>query len=137
MHHPAMSQHIIPTKFSGWNIIYIGQKDLVKVQFFRYLSALIKAHPIPHAIFETTMSGFIQILYHCSMSWKITPLYFRSSNSVYFGLKDTIEKEISPFRVVGWKFTKSLKSYLKLQVIFSFNFASPFSVMRDQSSVLF
>ena len=35
---------------------------------FRLLSALMKVHPIPHAIFETTRSGFIQILHHCSVS---------------------------------------------------------------------
>ena len=38
--------------------------------------------------------------------------------------------------MVGWKFTKFLMSYLKLQVSFSLNFASFFSVMRDNSSVL-
>ena len=31
---------------------------------FSTLSALMKVHPIPHAIFETTWSGLIQILYH-------------------------------------------------------------------------
>ena len=39
------------------------------------------------------------------------------------------------FWVVGWKFTKF--TYLKLQVSFSLNFASLFSVMRDNSFVLF
>ena len=40
------------------------------------LSVLMKVHPIPHVIFETTRSGFIQILHHCSVSWKITPLLY-------------------------------------------------------------
>ena len=31
---------------------------------FRILGAILKVHPIPHAIFETTKSGFIQILHH-------------------------------------------------------------------------
>ena len=35
---------------------------------FRLLGALMKVHPISHAIFETTRSGFIQILHHCSLS---------------------------------------------------------------------
>ena len=43
---------------------------------FRLLGALMEVHPIPHAIFETTRSRFIQILHHCSVSWKITPQYF-------------------------------------------------------------
>ena len=42
----------------------------------------MKVHPIPHAIFETTRSGFIQILHCCSVSWKITPPYFFSSNLI-------------------------------------------------------
>ena len=42
----------------------------------------MKVQPIPHAIFETTRSGFIQILHHCSASWKITPVYFLSWNLI-------------------------------------------------------
>ena len=99
------------------------------------LSALMKVHPIPHASFETERSGFI--LHHCSVSWKITPLYFWSPNLVYFGQKEPIEKKFPDFWVVGWKFTKFLMSHLKPQVSFSLNFASIFSVMRDNSSVLF
>ena len=45
--------------------------------------------------------------------------------------------KFSNFWVVGWKFTKFLISYLKLQISFSLNFASFCSVMRDNSSVLF
>ena len=39
--------------------------------------------------------------------------------------------------MVGWKFTKFLMSYLKPQVSFSLDFVSLFSVMRDNSSILF
>ena len=59
-----------------WNIICFGQKEPINVEFFRLLNALMKVHPIPHAIFETTKSRFIQILHHWSVSWKITPMYF-------------------------------------------------------------
>ena len=85
---------------------------------FRLLGALLKVQPIPHAIFETTRSGFIQTLHHCSLSWKITPLYFFSSNLIYLGQK------LLGSWVVGWNSTNS-------QVSFSLNFASLFSVMRD------
>ena len=37
-------------------------------QFFRLLSALMKVDPIPHGIFETARSRFIQILHRCSVS---------------------------------------------------------------------
>ena len=87
---------------------------------FRLLGSLLKVHPTPHAIFETTRSGFIQILHHYLVSWKITPLYFFSSNlkNFYLGQK------LLDFWVVGWNSTKS-------QISFSLNFASLFNVMRD------
>ena len=50
-------------------------------KIFRFLSALMKVHPISNAIFETTRSGFIQILHHCPVSWKITPLHFLAQTS--------------------------------------------------------
>ena len=137
MHPLSVSWHIIPLKLSNWNIILFGQKESINVQFFKLLSALMKVQPIPHAIFETTRSGFIQILHHCLVSWKITPLYFCSSNLVYFGQKEPIENKFSDLWVVAWKFTKFLMTYLKSQVSFSLNFASFFSVMRDNSSALF
>ena len=97
----------------------------------------MNVHPVPHSNFEATISGIIQILHHCSLPWEITPLYFCSSNLVYFGQKEPIEKKSSDFWVVGWKFIKFLMSYLKPQVSFSLNFASLFSVMRDNFSVFF
>ena len=70
-----------PLKFSNWNIICFGQKEPINVQFFRFLSALMKVHPIFYAIFETTKSKFIQILYHYSVPWKIILLYFLAQTS--------------------------------------------------------
>ena len=74
---------------------------------------------------------------HCSVSWKITPPYFFSSKFTYFGQKQPIEVKFWNFWVVEWKFSKFLMSYLKLQVIFSLNFVSLCSVMRNNSFVLF
>ena len=82
---------------------------------------------------HTTRSGFIQILHHRSVSWKISPLYFFSSNIIHFGQKQPIEVKFVGFWVFGWKFTKFLMSNLKVnrQVSFSLNFASLFNVMGD------
>ena len=67
-----------------WNFLakwlHFGQKEPFKVQNLRLLCALMKVHLIPHASFEITRSRFIHIFHHCSVSWKITPLYFFSSN---------------------------------------------------------
>ena len=66
---------------------------------FQTLSALMKVHAVPHAIFETTRSGFIQILHHCSVSWKITPQYFLAQTSY------TLDKKSPPkwnFQTFQW-----------------------------------
>ena len=118
MHHPLVSWHIIPLEFSSWNIVCFWQKESFKEQFFRLFSALMKVHPIPHAIFETARSRFVQILHHISVSWKITPLYCFSSN-LYTLDKKTYWIEILSLWVVERKSTKFLMSCLKLQVLFS------------------
>ena len=81
-----------------------------------------KVHLIPHAVFETLRSKFIQILYHCLVSWKITHLYFRISNLAYLEQKAPIKNKFSNFWVVEWKFTKFLMSHLEHQVSFSLDF---------------
>ena len=40
--------------------------------------------------FPSNKSVFLQILHHCSMSWKITPLFF-SSNNIYFAHKESLK----------------------------------------------
>ena len=57
----------------------------------RFLSALIKVHPIPHASFETTRSRFIKTLHHSSVSWEIILLYFFSWKCTWFGQKKPIK----------------------------------------------
>ena len=79
----------------------------------------------------------LQILYPSSVSWKITPLYFFSSNNIYFAQKEPIKMKIfETFRVLGSKFVKLLMPIFK-QVDSSPNFAFLFSFMKDNSSVLF
>ena len=85
--------------FFFWNCFAILSLFLSKYIFFRLLSVIMKVYLIPHAIFEITRQGFIQILHHCSVSWKINRLYFSSSNLIYFGQKEPIELKSSTF---GW-----------------------------------
>ena len=75
---------------------YVLDKRSPSKYIFRLLSALIKVHPIFHAIFENTSLGFIQVLNHCSVLWKITPVSFEQ--------KEPIKKTFPEFWVVGWKF---------------------------------
>ena len=74
--------------------VRFGQKGPIKVQIFKFLSALMKVDPISHASFETTRSGFIQILHHCSLSCLLCIFYLKP---LYFGQKEPIEVKFSDF----------------------------------------
>ena len=115
MYQASVSRHIVSVKSSSWNMICFWQKGYSK----------------------TTRSRFILSLHHCSVSWKITPLYCFSSNLICFRQKDLMEVKFSNFRVLVWEFIKSFMSYLKPPVRFRLDFALLFSVMRDMLSVLF
>ena len=72
----------------------------------------MKFHPNPLAIFETTRSEFIQILYRCSMSRKITPLYLFNLKCHIFWTKISHQnKTFGPLS--GW-----VKMYKISHVIF-------------------
>ena len=49
---------------------------------------------IPHVIFQPPCRFFFQILHHSPVLWKITPLYFLSSNNIYLAQKQPIKMEI-------------------------------------------
>ena len=68
--------------------LHAGQKEPIKVQIFKFLSALMKVPPIPHANFETTRLRFIQILHHCSVSCLLCIFFLKI---LYFGQKEPIE----------------------------------------------
>ena len=44
--------------------------------------------------FSSNKSVFLQILHHSLVSWKITSLYFFSSNNIYFAQKESIKMKI-------------------------------------------
>ena len=87
----------IPCHFSSHESVFpsivLWTKKAHQVQIFKFLSALMKVHPIPHASFETTRSRFTQILHHCS-------LYFLSQTLILW-TKIAHRSEI--FRLLsGW-----------------------------------
>ena len=106
--HSSVSWHIILLKLSSWSIIYFGQKEPIRVQFFSLLSALMKVHPTSHAIFGKTRSMFIQILHHCSLSWKITRLYFFSLNLYTLDKKSPSKWNFQTFEWLGENSPNSL-----------------------------
>ena len=87
--------------------------------------------------FPNHKSVFLQILYPSSVSWKITSLYFFSSNNIYFARKEHIKMKIfENFKCSGQNSSNCL-SILKWQVNSSSNFASFFTVMTHNFSVDF
>ena len=88
--------------------------------------------------FPSNKSVFLQILHHSSESWKITSLYFFSSNNIYFAQKEPIKMKIfGTFFECSGQIYQLFMSILKRQVDSSPNFVSLFSFMKDYSSVLF
>ena len=81
----------------------------------------------------------LQILYPSSVSWKITPLYFFSSNNIYFAQKEPIKMKIFEtfFECSGQNLSIFLMSILKRQVDSSPSFVSIFSFMKDYCSAQF
>ena len=78
----------------------------------------------------------LQILYPFSVSWKITPLYFFSSNNRYFAQQEHTKMKIfETFKCSGQKFVKFLISILKWPVNSFSNFASFFIAMTHNSSM--
>ena len=87
--------HVIFQATSQFSLkLRFGQKEPIKVQIFKFLSALMKVHQIPHASFETTRSRFIQILHHCSVSCLLCIFYLKP---LYFRQKEPIEVKFSEF----------------------------------------
>ena len=89
------------------------------------------------SLFSNHKSVFLQNLHISTVSWKITPLYFCSSNNRYFSHKEPIKTNFLDFRELGSKFVKFLMSILKRRVSSCSIFVSFFNAMTHNSSVNF
>ena len=132
----SVSWKIALLYFFSSNNIYFTQKEPIKVKMVwdfwvlrskpvKFLMSILNEKSVP-----------FQILYPSSVSRKITPLYFFSSNNIYFVQKDPIKVKLWHFQVLRSKFLKFLVSILKRQIYSSPNILSLFSFMKDISSVL-
>ena len=78
----------------------------------------------------------LQIMYPPSVSWKMTSLYFFSTNNIYFAEKEPIKVKIcETFWVFRSKLVKFLMPILKRQVDSCPSFPSPFSFVKGYSSL--
>ena len=136
MHQLSVSWHIIPLKFSSWSIT-LQTKEAHQITNFQIFECFNQSSPNSSCQF---WNHKVQVYSNFVSLFSVT----KDNSSVFFylkpscsGQKEPIEVKFSDFWVFGWKFTKVLMAYLKLQISFSLNFASLFSVMRDNSSLLF
>ena len=94
LHHSSVSWKIIPLYFFSSNNIYLAQKEPIKIKRFETFEC--SGHILSNSLcqFWNNESIPLQILYSSSVSWKITPLYFFSSNTIYFAQKKLIKMKI-------------------------------------------
>ena len=107
------------------------------MQISRLSTAQVKVHQNCSCYFSNEKSAFLQSLDLFSVSWEIILLYFLAETSYTIEKSGTSKWKLSDLPLVTLKFTKFLMSFLEPRVSFSSNFASFFSVMRHNVSVLF
>ena len=90
----SVSSKITPLYFFSSNILYFGQKQLIKVQIFEIFECSGENLPNSSCHFPNHKTVFLQILHDSLVSWKITPLYLFRSNIIYFAQKGPIKVQI-------------------------------------------
>ena len=94
LHHSSLSWKINPLYFFSSNNIYFAQNDPIKVKIFETFEYSGQNLSNSLCEFWNDKSIPLQILYPSSASWKIIPLYFFSSNNIYFAQKEPIKVKI-------------------------------------------
>ena len=78
---------------------YFAQKEPIKAKMFETFECSGQNLSNFLCQFWNDKSIYLQILYPSSASWKITPLYFFSSNNLYLAQKEHIKMKILSARV--------------------------------------
>ena len=81
---------VLSTFFSS-NNFYVAQKKPIKLKVFETFKCSGQNLSNSLCQFWNVKSIPLQILHLSSVSWKITPLYFFSSNNIYFAQKERIK----------------------------------------------
>ena len=90
------------------NNIYFAQKKPIKVELFETFEC--SHQNLSNSLCQSWNNKSIplQILYPSSVLWKITPLYFFSSNNIYFAQKEPIKMKIfETFKCSGQNLSNS------------------------------
>ena len=109
LHPSSASWKIIPLYFLNSNNIHFAHKEPIQVKIFETFEGSGQNLWNSLCQFLNDKSIPIQILHPPSVSWKITPLYFYSSNNIYFPQKEHIKMKIfETFKCSGQNSSNSL-----------------------------
>ena len=107
--------------FVSSNILYFGQKWLIKVQIFEIFECSDENLPSPHVIFQTASKFFFQILHDSSASSKITFLYFFRLKIICFAQNGPIKVQIlETFECLNQNSPKSCQFWKNKLLFFKF-----------------
>ena len=124
----SISWKITALYFFSSSNIYFAQKEPIKVKIFETFDCSRQNLSNSFGQFWNGNLIPLQILYPYSISWKITPLYFFSSNNIYFAQKELIKVKIcETFECSRQSFSNSLCQFwnnksILLQILFPIQF---------------
>ena len=127
LHQYSVPSKITPLYFLSSNMLYFGQKQLIKVQIFEIFEYSVENLPNPSCYFPNKKLVFLQIWHDYLVSWKTTPLYFVRSKVIYFTRKGPIKVQI--LQTFGCSDQNSSNSW------HFWNYKSVFLQILHQSSV--
>ena len=108
LHPSSVSWKITPLYFFSLKNIYLAQKEPIKVKIFENFECLGQNLSNCLCQFWNDKLILLQILHPFSVSWKITPLYFFSSNNIYFAQKEPIKMKVfETFKCSGQNLSNS------------------------------
>ena len=119
---------ITPLYFFSSKNIYFAQKEPIKMKILETFECSGQNLSNFLCQFWNDKSIPLQILYLSSVSWKIIPLYFFSSNNIYFPQKEPIKMKIfETFTCSGQNLSNSLCQFwndesIPLQILYPSSF---------------
>ena len=125
---------IIPLYFFSSNNIYFAQKEPIKMKIFGTFEC---SGQILYWCQFWNKSIPLQMLYPSSVVSKIIPLYFFSSNKIYFSQKELIKMKIFEIFKCWSQILSNTYANFETRSRFLSKFCTLFSLMKDYSSVLF
>ena len=94
LHNSSVSWKINSLYFCSSNNIYLAQKESINVKIFETFECSGQNSSNSFSQFWKYKLIPLQILYPSSVPWKITSLYFFSSDNIYYAQKEHIKMKI-------------------------------------------